>query len=393
MSDLTLKRGTAQQQEAYTGAQGELTVDTTLKTVRTHDGLGPGGTSTVPLRADNTIDPALLPLWDQPNQPAITNPLNGERSLLRKPVLTSTAFSIPGNTDTHVASQWQIAEDSEFLNVVWDSGEVPQLTSITVDPPLPNLATEYHIRVRHRGNATGWSTWSDAVTARTIETVPGEQIFTTPGTFTVPAGVFAVSVVCIGSGGQGLVNYEPEGGGSAGAGGGNGWRNNIAVVPGQTINVTAGGLSTSSFGIHVSAGAGAGGGGIGGQPVGHEGGGAGGNGGGGPPGTSAGGGGAGGYLGNGGNGNGGSPAVGSGAGAGGAGAGGFASGGLGGGVGLFGHGPDGVPTGTNGGPGSNGSGNLYGGGAGGGGSTASLNGAGAVRVIWGDNRSFPYNAA
>jgi len=52
----------------------------------------------------------------------------------------------------------------------------------------------------------------------------GQEEFTTPGTytFTVPAGVTSVSVVCIGSGGSG---------GAYGAGGGSlAYKNNISVT-------------------------------------------------------------------------------------------------------------------------------------------------------------------
>ena len=70
--------------------------------------------------------------------------------------------------------------------------------------------------------------------------------YTTPGTFywTCPAGVTSVCVVCVGAGGAG---YEDQGDGSAGAGGGLGWKNNIAVTPGQQylVEVGARGLNQS----------------------------------------------------------------------------------------------------------------------------------------------------
>lgn len=40
---LQLKRGTAEKNDAYTGAEGELTVDLTNMRLRTHDGITPGG--------------------------------------------------------------------------------------------------------------------------------------------------------------------------------------------------------------------------------------------------------------------------------------------------------------------------------------------------------------
>jgi hypothetical protein len=166
---------------------------------------------------------------------------------------------------------------------------------------------------------TGSNTFEDIQVNANMAS-PGQQEFTTAGTFswTAPADVTAVSVVAVG-GGSGGSAADPGGGGG---GGGLGWRNDIPVSPGQsyTVVVGAGSSATStttspggnSYFINTStvAGLGAGGAGedvgaIGGSYVG-EGGGAGGNGGE-PEGVNAfggGGGGAGGYSGNGGNGSG-----------------------------------------------------------------------------------------
>ena len=75
----------------------------------------------------------------------------------------------------------------------------------------------------------------------------GQAAYTTPGSYswTCPAGVFSVCVVCIGGGGGGMYyltgTYSMAGGG----GGGLGWKNNISVTPGQayTVVVGAGGLA------------------------------------------------------------------------------------------------------------------------------------------------------
>jgi hypothetical protein len=74
----------------------------------------------------------------------------------------------------------------------------------------------------------------------------GQEIYTTPGTYTwvAPGGVTSVSVVCVGGGGNGA-NV------SSGAGGGGGalsYGNNIAVTPGSSYTVVVGGATgTSSF--------------------------------------------------------------------------------------------------------------------------------------------------
>lgn len=145
--------------------------------------------------------------------------------------------------------------------------------------------------------------------------VDGESIFVTPGTFswTCPAGVTSVNVVCVGGGAGGGGN-----GGSGGGGGGLGYKNNITVVPGQsyTVVVGAGGTENNngqqSYFISTSTVAGFGGsrgttsqwgtGGTGGGYFGDSGGNGGQGGGGWSTYFGGGGGGAGGYGGNGGTG-------------------------------------------------------------------------------------------
>jgi Putative Ig domain len=240
--------------------------------------------------------------------------------------------------------------------------------------------------------------------------VPGQQNFTTAGTFqwTCPAGVSSVCVVAIGGG-------RTRNGVSGGGGGGLGWKNNIPVVPGVNYTVVVGAVGGASYFIDTATVAGLSGaaGTAGGSRVG-DGGGNGGNGGNGYLNGSffagGGGGGAGGYISNGGNGaaysnNGLSGTVGS-PGGGGGGLQSISStspGGRGGGVGIRSDGA--TNTGAGGAvglsfttaafPGGNGSGSVpYGAGAGGG-SYGALQDAvsGAVRIIWGPGRSYPDNAA
>jgi hypothetical protein len=264
-------------------------------------------------------------------------------------------------------------------------------------------------------------------------TPAGEIEYTTPGTYTwtVPAGITSVSAVAVGGGGGGGSTWSSGGGG----GGGLGWKNNIAVTPGQTYTITvgAGGPSLSnatnagseggnSFFMSITTVAGYGGGrggpgsnaavnGRGGGFVG-DGGGRGGDGGW-DGNWFKGGAGAGGYSGNGadsGNSTGTAAPAGSGAGA----AAGYYSSTYGvpagGGVGIYGRGADGAARGQffGGGGGSGGtngtggegsgesgfktiSGGRYGGGGGGSGTSygGGPGGSGAVRIVWGPNKAFP----
>jgi len=269
------------------------------------------------------------------------------------------------------------------------------------------------------------------------ETPSGDQIFTTSGNFIVPFGVTQVSAVTVGGGGaSGSSLNGPDNAGGGGGGGGLAY-GTFSVIPGETLTVSvgaggskslfvggdgsSGGTTIISRGatILLSGGGGGGGkysslgGGVGGSSGGTErdGGGSGGDGG--SPTDNAGGGGGGGAAGyggdggDGGTGNNGEGTNGSG-GAGGGGGGQQSSGTQnngGGGVGIIIKGVSGSGGESNnpGGGGSNGSdggsagvGGIYGGGGGATeDDTTSLGadgGSGAVRVIWGEGRTYPDNS-
>ena len=232
--------------------------------------------------------------------------------------------------------------------------------------------------------------------AATTGPAVGEAVYNTAGThsWVCPAGVTSVSVVCVGHGGRG--------------GGGLGWKNDIAVTPGQSYSVVIGGQGQDTYFISTATVAGYPGGAVsGGTYTGTSGG----NGGGLPGNSNAyGGGGAAGYSGNGGVGGYSTVSGGNASGGGGGGGAGNSEGyypGGGGGVGLYGQGSNGAGgswssgTAFGGGGGSGGSigGNgtqfatATGGSYGGGGSTLATGGPAAVRIIWGPGRSFPSNAA
>lgn len=302
---------------------------------------------------------------------------------------------------------------------------------------------------------TATSTSGKTVTAQiafTIAVAVGQSLYSTPGTYTwtAPAGVTSVCVVCVGGGGGGhkYTSYARGGGG-----GGLGWKNNIAVTPGTgyTVVVGSGGAAMTTSATTTGAGAGgasyfinsstvAGNGGAAGfystaaatRPAGGgyvgTGGGNGGAGGWGYA-YAGGGGGAGGYAGDGGSGSlvttntyGTAGNAGTGGGGGGGGSGGSTKiAGHGGGVGVYGQGTNGAgggaytsssyngKCGTGGSGGGNGSstydnnttapsgtsgGGGYGGGGGGtdyssGANPSGYGAGGAVRIIWGPGRSFP----
>ncbi|HYD65729.1 hypothetical protein [Azospirillum sp.] len=195
------------------------------------------------------------------------SPAAGATGVSVTPTLQVSAFFILGGTDTHVKSQYQIATDAGFTAMVYDSGEVADLTShaVSMDPDIAGL-TLYYWRARHKGAATGWGAWS-APTSFTTVLPAGSQLFNVPGIyqFYPPAGVTSVMVKkCIGGGGGGGDDTNPHDTGDTyganGGGGGIAIKANIPVTPGVPVPVTVGvgGAraqpgGSSSFGVAVTA--------------------------------------------------------------------------------------------------------------------------------------------
>jgi hypothetical protein len=369
--------------------------------------------------------------------PSITSPSNGATAVPEFITANSSAFSVINGSDTHVSSDWQLATDASFNNVVEESiGDTTNKVSYEFGTGSYAFATSttYYIRVRYNSSNFGTSPYSSTISFTTNSVFSGEQVYTTPGnyTFTVPTGVTSISVVAVGAGGRGGQQSYYSG---SGTGATLAYLNNYSVTPGQNFAVTVaaenngsdsspGGASTFSNVCQAPGGYSAGqgynaaysanytgtGGGLGGRA---------GMNGQGPNGYN-GGGGAGGYSGNGGDGGGNnsfSPSpYGGNAGNGGGGGGGAVQGGNvgtggGGGVGIFGEGPSGAGgsgNSTQGGFGGSGGqngqtgnssygspggrGGAYGGGGGGSyNNSSNATGAqGAVRIIWsGSTRTFP----
>lgn len=334
----------------------------------------------------------------------------------------SVAFSAPSSTGGYPILSYEVISSPSGISAVGSASPITVLGLTQGNPYTFEVAAT---------NIIGQGEFSIASNTAIPAAGVGQIAYTSPGTYTfIPAyGVDEVSVVAVGAGGVG--NFRNPFKTGAGGGGGLGYKNAIAVTPGDSYTVVVGpGNTSGSAGdsYFMSAGMVLGGGGTagsapaapGGTYVGDGGGNGGASGGSlGPAGVDTNGaGGAGGYSGNGGDGGSssgnGSPGSGGGGGGGAArsGVSPFNCGGFGGGVGILGAGPNGAGGTNNGGdPNANGGGGsggvrgdntrapsptypLYGGGGLGGDVNFALNGAnGAVRIIWSGidpvTRAFP----
>jgi len=93
-------------------------------------------------------------------QPNIIFPSNGTTNV-------STTANIIGNSfnnidDTHEKSDWEVASDTNFNNLVFSSyDDINNLESITLNNINSN--TPYYVRLRYYGTLFGWSDWSGII--------------------------------------------------------------------------------------------------------------------------------------------------------------------------------------------------------------------------------------
>jgi PKD repeat protein len=141
-----------------------------------------------------TVTPALPPSNQPPDRPSNVSPADEDTDVGLTPTLESSAFSDPDEGDTHAASQWQIATDDQFTNMVYDSDrDTSNLTQITIPSGELSYDSTYYWRVRHEDSDGAWSSWS-AETRFTTE----EEAVGLPFWVWIAIGVGAAIILAVG---------------------------------------------------------------------------------------------------------------------------------------------------------------------------------------------------
>jgi hypothetical protein len=150
--------------EFVDGGSGSATITDHIVTVNVDPGSTGGAILTVTKSGvDYSFEIAIGE--SRVDRPVITFPGNGSTDIINTVTFQSTDFRTTpaGFGDVHVSSDWQVATDPSFINVVASSLEdTVNLTQWQVSPAL-DLETTYYARVRHRGNTLGISSWSTTV--------------------------------------------------------------------------------------------------------------------------------------------------------------------------------------------------------------------------------------
>ena len=105
-------------------------------------------------------------LEKRPVTPSIISPVNGVTNISKKAACTSSAFAMTSGSDTHAASHWQISTSSTFTTILYESvDDTVNKTSWTSG--TLNTSTTYYIRVRYKGQVSGYSGWSATIQVAT----------------------------------------------------------------------------------------------------------------------------------------------------------------------------------------------------------------------------------
>lgn len=98
---------------------------------------------------------------------SIVSPANGSSNVNLSLNLITADYVSEDNLDYHVSTDWEVALDVLFTNVIWDSyNDSVNLTNIRVTGL--NYATVYYVRARHNGQIVGTGKWSSVVTFRSL---------------------------------------------------------------------------------------------------------------------------------------------------------------------------------------------------------------------------------
>ena len=101
-----------------------------------------------------------------PDTPSIDSPVTGSIDLGPSVDFIGSTFNVTGDTDTHEGSDWQLATDSGFNNIVQQVvNSATDKETWTVDNLDPD--TEFFARVRYKGTVYDYSEWSDSISFTT----------------------------------------------------------------------------------------------------------------------------------------------------------------------------------------------------------------------------------
>jgi PKD repeat protein len=100
--------------------------------------------------------------WHKPDKPTNLAPVNNGVDIVLTPTLISSIFHDADTADTHIASRWQMASETIFTTIVFDSNvDTENLTEIEIPSGFLEYDETYYWRVRYQDSTSQWSAWSN----------------------------------------------------------------------------------------------------------------------------------------------------------------------------------------------------------------------------------------
>lgn len=132
------------------------------------------------LTVNNKVASAVISTTS-PVAPNIASPVTGSTGIMSSVNASSSSFAMNNDSDTHASSDWQIATDNQFTNIVTSTvNDTINKTSWTATGLSEN--TTYYMRVRYKGTIYGYGAWSNLIsfTTRTTFLPVYEQAILSP---------------------------------------------------------------------------------------------------------------------------------------------------------------------------------------------------------------------
>lgn len=111
-----------------------------------------------------------------PIAPNITSPVTGSTNLGSSVSLSASTFLMNVGSDNHLSSDWQVATDNTFNNVISSTtNDTINKTNWSATGLSPN--TTYYARVRYKGTVSGYGPWSASISFTTkVNFLPTNEI-------------------------------------------------------------------------------------------------------------------------------------------------------------------------------------------------------------------------
>ena len=161
---LQLRKGTATEHNTFTGANGEVTVDTTNKTLRVHDGSTVGGTMLATSTSATTSTQGIVKLNNSLTSTSTTEALTAAQGKVLKDTLDTAVASSLG-----VGQSWQdVTASRAKATTYYNSTDKPIFVVIT-----GNLSGSQETLILTIGTVVVWSQNIDGENSSTNVVVSG----------------------------------------------------------------------------------------------------------------------------------------------------------------------------------------------------------------------------